>query len=168
MKWKSLLICATALMSFATVNAQVPSASASASESPSASPETSEHHGWGRHHGFGELLKQLNLTDAQKQQVKQYFSDNKPAFKTNMLNLLKAKQAVDSAIEKNPSDESTIRSLSANVGTAQTELAAQHAKFDAFLQSILTTEQKQTLTTLQQKRDARIQSQISHLSQTNS
>jgi Spy/CpxP family protein refolding chaperone len=155
-------------MSFATVNAQVPSASASASVSPSASPETGEHHGWGRHHGFGAQLKQLNLTDAQKQQVKQFFSDNKPAFKTNMLNLLKAKQAVNSAIEKNPTDESTIRSLSANVGTAQTELAAQHAKFDAFLQSILTTEQKQTLTTLQQKRDARIQSQISHLSQTNS
>ena len=155
-------------MSFATLNAQVPSASASASESPSASPEIGGHHGWGRHHGFGELLKQLNLTDAQKQQVKQFFSDNKPAFKTNMLNLLKAKQAVDAAIEKNPSDESTIRSLSANVGTAQTELSAQRAKFDAFLQSILTTEQKQTLTTLQQKRDARIQSQISHLSQTNS
>jgi Spy/CpxP family protein refolding chaperone len=155
-------------MSFATVNAQVPSASASASVSPSASPETGEHHGWGHHHGFGAQLKQLNLTDAQKQQVKQFFSDNKQAFKTNMLNLLKAKQAVNSAIEKNPSDESTIRSLSANVGTAQTELAAQHAKFDAFLQSILTTEQKQTLTTLQQKRDARIQSQISQLSQTNS
>jgi len=168
MKWKSLLICAAALMSFATLNAQVPSASASASESPSASPETGGHHGWGHHHGFGEQLKQLNLTDAQKQQVKQFFSDNKQAFKTNMLNLLKAKQAVDSAIEKNPSDESTIRSLSANVGTSQTELAAQRAKFDAFLQSILTTEQKQTLTTLQQKRDARIQSQISRLSQTNS
>ncbi len=168
MKWKSLLICAAALMGFATLNAQVPSASASASESPSATPETGGHHGWGRHHGFGELLKQLNLTDAQKQQVKQFFSDNKQAFKTNMLNLLKAKQAVDAAIEKNPSDESTIRSLSANVGTAQTELAAQRAKFDAFLQSILTTEQKQSLTTLQQKRDARIQSQITRLGQPSS
>lgn len=155
-------------MGFATLNAQVPSASASASASTSASPETGEHHGWGHHHGFGELLKQLNLTDAQKQQVKQYFSDNKPAFKTNMLNLLKAKQAVNAAIEKNPSDESTIHSLSANVGTAQTEVAAQRAKFDAFLQSILTTEQKQTLTTLQQKRDARIQSQITRMSQSNS
>ena len=152
-------------MSFATLNAQVPSASASASESPSASPETDGHHGWGRHHGFGEQLKQLNLTDAQKQQVKQFFSDNKQAFKTNMLNLLKAKQAVDAAIEKNPSDESTIRSLSANVGTAQTELSAQRAKFDAFLQSILTTEQKQTLTTLQQKRDTKIQEHITRLSQ---
>ena len=155
-------------MGFATLNAQVPSASASASASPSASPETGKHHGWGHHHGFGAVLKELNLTDAQKQQVKQFFSDNKQAFKSNMLNLLKAKQAVNSAIEKNPSDESTIRSLSANVGTAQTELSAQRAKFDAFLQSILTTEQTQTLTTLQQKRDARIQSQITHLSQSNS
>ena len=149
-------------MGFATVNAQVPSASASAS------PEFEGHHGWHHHHGFGAELKKLNLTDAQKQQVKQFFSDNKQAFRTNMVNLLKAKQAVDAAIEKNPSDESTIRSLSANVGTAHTELAAQRAKFDAFLQSILTTEQKQTLTTLQQKRDARIQSMISRFSQTNS
>jgi Spy/CpxP family protein refolding chaperone len=168
MKWKSLLVCAAALMGFAPLNAQVPSASASASASTSASPEAGEHHGWGHHHGFAELLKQLNLTDAQKQQVKQYFSDNKQAFKTNMLDLLKAKQAVNTAIEKNPSDESTVRSLSANVGTAQTELEAQHAKFAAFLQSILTTEQKQTLTTLQQKRDAKIQSQITRLGQSSS
>jgi Spy/CpxP family protein refolding chaperone len=110
-------------------------------------------------------LKQLNLTDAQKQQVKQYFSDNKQAFKSNMLNMMKAKQAVDSAIEKNPSDESTIRSLSANVASARTELSAQRAKFAAFLQSILTSEQKQTLTTLQQKRDAKIQEHITQMSQ---
>jgi Spy/CpxP family protein refolding chaperone len=164
MKWKSLIVCAVALTGFATLNAQTPSPSASGS----ASAETGEHHGWRGHHGFGFLLQQLNLTDAQKQQVKQYFSDNKQAFKTNMLNLMKAKQAVDSAIEKNPSDESTIRSLSANVASAQTELSAQHAKFAAFLQSILTSEQKQTLTTLQQKRDAKIQEHISQLSQTDS
>ena len=164
MNWKSLVVCAAALTGFATLNAQTPSASASAS----ASAETGEHHGWREHHGFGFLLKQLNLTDSQKQQVKQYFSDNKQAFKTDMLNLLKAKQAVDSAIEKNPSDESTIRSLSANVASAQTELSAQRAKFAAFLQSILTSEQKQTLTTLQQKRDAKIQEHISHLSESSS
>jgi Spy/CpxP family protein refolding chaperone len=164
MKWISLIVCATALTGFSTLSAQTPSATASAS----ASAETGEHHGWGRHHEFGFLLKQLNLTDAQKQQVKQYFSDNKQTFKTNMLNLLKAKQSVQSAIEKNPSDESTVRSLSANVASAQTELSAQHAKFDVFLQSILTPEQKQTLTTLQQKRDARMQAHIDRLSQSGS
>jgi len=82
-----------------------------------------------------------------------------------MVNLLKAKQAANSAIEKNPSDDATIRSLSANVASARTELAAQRANFDAFLPSILTSEQKQTLATLQQKRDAKMQDRINRLSQ---
>ena len=82
-----------------------------------------------------------------------------------MVNLLKAKQTVNSAIEKNPSDDATIRSFSANVASARTELAAQCAKFDVFLQSILTSEQKQTLATLQQKRDAKMQARINRLSQ---
>jgi periplasmic protein CpxP/Spy len=163
MKWLSLIVCATALTGFTTLNAQTPSASASGS----ASAETGKHHGW-HHHGFGFFLKELNLTDAQKAQVKQFFADNKQTFKANMLNLMKAKQAVDSAIEKNPSDESTVRSLSANVASAETEISAQRAKFDAFLQSILTSEQKQTLSTLQQKRDARIQEHINRLSQSGS
>jgi periplasmic protein CpxP/Spy len=163
MKSKALILCFAALAGFATLNAQDQSASSSAS--PSASAGTEKHHGSGRHHKFGYFLKQLNLTDAQKQQVKQYFSDNKQTFRSDMVNLLKAKQTVNSAIEKNPSDDATIRSLSANVASARTELAAQRAKFDVFLQSILTSEQKQTLATLQQKRDTKMQTRINRLSQ---
>jgi periplasmic protein CpxP/Spy len=163
MKWKSLVLCVAALAGFATLYAQDQSASASASASASTGAE--KHHQGGRHHRFAHFLKQLNLTDAQKQQLKQYFSDNKQTFRTDLLNLLKAKQAVNSAIEKNPSDDSTIRSLSANVASARTDLVAQRAKFDVFLQSILTSEQKQTLAGLQQKRDARVQMHINRLSQ---
>jgi Spy/CpxP family protein refolding chaperone len=60
---------------FATLYAQDQSASTPAS--PSASTGAEKQHGWGRHHRFAHFLKQLNLTDAQKQQMKQYFSDNK-------------------------------------------------------------------------------------------
>jgi Spy/CpxP family protein refolding chaperone len=161
MKWKSLILSAIALIGFNALYAQ------DAATSPSAS--TGEK--WGgshHHHHLGFFFKELNLTDAQKQQLKQYFSDNKPAFKSNMLNLLKAKQAVTTAMEKNPIDETTIRSLSANVESAHTELTVQHAKFHAFLVSILTTEQKQTLTTLEQKRDAKLQEHISHFGQSES
>jgi Spy/CpxP family protein refolding chaperone len=163
MRSKSLILCVAALAGFAAVNAQDQSASASAS--PSASAGTEQHDRWGRHHEIGYVLKQLNLTDAQKQQVKQYFSDNKQTFRTDVVNLLKAKQAVNSATEKNPSDDANIRSLSANAASARTELTAQRAKFDVFLQSILTSEQKQTLATLQQKRDAKMQAHINRLSQ---
>jgi Spy/CpxP family protein refolding chaperone len=166
MKWKSLILCLAALAGFVTLNVQAQSASASASGS--ASPRANKHHGRGRQHEFGYLLKQLNLTDAQKQQVKQYFSDNKQTFSTNLLNLLKAEQAVDSAIEKNPSDAATIRSLSANVASARTELITQRAKFDVFLQSILTLEQTQTLVALQLKHDAKMQAHMNRWSQSGS
>ena len=162
MKSKALILCVAALAGFATLNAQNQSASSAASPSASAGEK---HHGGGRHHKFGYFLKQLNLTDAQKQQVKQYFSDNKQTFRSDIVNLLKAKQTVNSAIEKNPSDDATIRSLSANVASARTELTAQRAKFDVFLPSILTSEQKQTLAALQQKRDTKMQNRINHLSQ---
>ena len=163
MRSKSLILCVAALAGFAAVNAQDQTAPVSAS--PSASAGTEQHHRWGRHHEIGYVLKQLNLTDAQKQQVKQYFSDNKQTFRTDVVNLLKAKQAVNSAIEKNPSDDANIRSLSANAASARTELVAQRAKFDVFLQSILTSEQKQTLAALQQKRDAKMQAHIDRLNQ---
>jgi periplasmic protein CpxP/Spy len=161
MKWKSLMLSLIALAGFTAAYAQEPSASASASASPSA------HKHWG-HHRFGFLIKKLNLTDAQKQQLKQYFSQNKQTFKTDMVNLLNARKALTDAMDKNPSDETTVRSLSANVESARTELTVQHAKFQAYLQSILTTDQKQTLTTLQQNRDARMQQRIQKLSQSSS
>ena len=160
MKWKSLVLSLIALAGFTATYAQEPSASPSASAEAGAG----SHKGWG-HHRFGFLLKKLDLTDTQKQQLKDYFSQNKQTFKTDMLNMMNARKSLTDAIEKNPTDESTIRSLSANVESARTELTVQHAKFLAFLQSILTSDQKNTLTTLQQKRDARMQEHIDRLSQ---
>jgi Spy/CpxP family protein refolding chaperone len=163
MKRKSLILCVAALVGFATLNAQDQSVSTTPPASNSTGAEKQQH-GWGRHHRFAHLLKQLNLTADQKQHLKQYFSDNKQTFRSNRLNLLKAKQAVDSAMEKNPSDDATIRSLSGDVASARTEVSAQRAKFAAYLQSILTSEQKQTLAALRQKRDARLQARIDRLS----
>ena len=162
MRWKSLVLSAVALIAFTGVYAQ------DATTSPSAAPSEAGKWGGFHHDHGGFLFKELNLTDAQKQQVKQYFSDNKQAFKSNMLNLLKAKQALTTAMEKNPIDETTIRSLSATAESAKTELTVQHAKFHAFLVSILTSEQKQALATLEQKRDAKLQEHISHFNQPNS
>jgi Spy/CpxP family protein refolding chaperone len=161
MKWKSLILSLIALAGFTAAYAQQPDASASASASPSA------HEHWA-HHRFGFLIKKLNLNDTQKEQLKQYFSQNKQTFKSDMVNLLNARKALNDAIAKNPSDETTIRSLSANVESARTELTVEHAKFQAYLQSILSNDQKQTLTTLQQNRDARLQEHIQKLSQSGS
>jgi Spy/CpxP family protein refolding chaperone len=166
MNSKSLILCVGALAGFGALIAQDQSASASASGS--APIATENHHGRGHHHEFGYFLTQLNLTDAQEQQVKLFFSDNQPTIRTNRLNLLRAKQAVATVMQKNPADDTTIRSLSADVASFNTELAAQRAKFEAFLQSILTSEQKQTLAALLQQHDARIQAHINLLRQSGS
>ena len=157
MKLKYLILSAVALLGFNAVYAQ----------DSGASPFAEFGHMWG-HHQKGAFFKELNLTDAQKQQLKQYFSDNKQALKNDLLKLLNAKKAENAALEKNPSDESTIRSLATNVESARTDLTIQRAKVHAYLLSILTTEQKQTLTNLEQKRDAHLQEKIDHLNQSNS
>jgi Spy/CpxP family protein refolding chaperone len=158
MKSKSLLLCILALAGFAALYGQDQSTSISASNRAE-TPET-----WNHHSVFGYYLKPLNLTDAQKQQVKLYFSDNHPAFRTDLLNVLRTEQTIAAVIEQNPSDDATIRSLSANVASFKIDLVAQRAKFVAFLQSILSPEQKQTLATLKQVKDAKMQADINLLS----
>jgi len=135
-----------------------------ADASPSATAE-GWHHKGGHHHGF---WKALNLTDAQRQQVRQFMDSNKTTTKGLMLNLLNAQKTLQDAIARNPNDEATIRSLAATVGSARTELAVQRAKLRSQIASILTSEQKQQLTQWDQKRAGRLQKRIDRLNGVNS
>jgi protein CpxP len=114
------------------------------------------------HHGF---FKQLNLTDAQKQQLKEYRSTNAADWKAKLAALLTVEKQLQNAIATNPGDEATIRSLVAQEANARADMAIQHAHMVAELQSILTPDQKQKLTELEQKREARLQKRIDHLTE---
>jgi periplasmic protein CpxP/Spy len=121
---------------------------------------------WKRHHhGF---LKQLNLTDAQKQQLKEYRSTNAADWKTKLAALLTVEKQLQNAIATNPGDEATIRSLVAQEANARADMAVQRAHMVAELQSILTPDQKQKLTELEQKREAWLQKKIDHLTEKSS
>jgi periplasmic protein CpxP/Spy len=119
-------------------------------------------HGW--HHG-GWMWKKLNLTDAQKQQIKQIRESNKPAGKAAMVTLLTAEKALQSAITQNPSDEATIRSLSAKVESARTEATVLKAHAKAEVLQILDDTQKKQLGQFEQKRQDRMQQRIDRMSQ---
>ena len=119
---------------------------------------------WKGHH-YGGFFKQLDLTDAQKQQLREYRSSNAADWKAKLTALLTAEKQLQNAIATNPSDEATIRSLVAQESNARADLAIQRAHMVAELQSILTPDQKQKLTELEQKREARLQKKIDHLTE---
>ena len=123
-----------------------------------------EAHPNGRHHGDW-VWKKLNLTDAQKQQIKQIHESNKPARKTAMVAILTAEKALQSAMSQNPNDETAIRSLSAKVESARTEATVLRARMKAQVLPILNDAQKQQLTQFEQKRQDRLQQRIDKLSQ---
>jgi Spy/CpxP family protein refolding chaperone len=159
MKLKLLMVAAVSALGISSLQAQ------SAGASPSATAEEQQHQWHQHHHGF---WKALNLTDAQRQQLHQQLQGDKSANKGLMLNLLNAEKALREAIAKNPNDETTIRSLSATVGNARTELTVQRAKIRSQIVGILTPEQKDKLAQLDQKRENRLQKRIDHLNGTNS
>jgi Spy/CpxP family protein refolding chaperone len=159
MKLKLLMVAAVSALGISSLHAQ------SANASPSATAEEQQHQRHQHHHGF---LKALNLTDAQRQQLRQQLQGDKSANKGLMLNLLNAEKALREAIAKNPNDEATIRSLSATVDNARTELTVQRAKIRSQIVAILTPEQKDKLAQLDQKRESRLQKRIDHLNGANS
>jgi protein CpxP len=158
MKLKLLMVAAVSALGISSLHAQ--SADASPSATTEEQPQSQKHH-----HGF---WKALNLTDAQRQQLHQMLQSDHSANKGLMVNLLNAQKALHDAIVKNPNDEATIRSLSATVGNAKTELTVQRAKIRSQIVGVLTPEQKEKLAQLDQKRDSRLQKRIDHLNGANS
>jgi Spy/CpxP family protein refolding chaperone len=158
MKSKLLMIAAVSALGICSLHAQ--SADASPSATTEEQPQSHKHH-----HGF---WKALNLTDAQQQQLHQTLQSDQSANKGLILNLLNAQKALHAAIVKNPNDEATIRSLSATVGNAKTELTVQRAKMRSQIVGVLTPEQKEKLAQLDQKRDSRLQKRIDRLNGANS
>jgi Spy/CpxP family protein refolding chaperone len=158
MKLKLLMVAAVSALGICSLHAQ------SADASPSATTE-GQHQWHARHHDF---WKALNLTDAQRQQLHQMLQNDKSANKSLLVNLVNAQKALHEAIAKNPNDETTIRSLSATVGTARTELTVARAKIRSQLIAILTPEQKDKLAQLDQKRENRFQKRLDRLNGTNS
>jgi Spy/CpxP family protein refolding chaperone len=158
MKLKLVMVAAVSALGICSLHAQ------SADASPSATTE-GQHQWQAHHHGF---WKALNLTDAQRQQLHQMLQNDKSGNKSLMINLVNARKALYEAIAKNPNDETTIRSLSATVGSARTELTVQRAKIRSQLVAILTPEQKEKLAQLDQKRESGFQKRLDRLNGANS
>jgi periplasmic protein CpxP/Spy len=135
-----------------------------AQDSTETSPEPQKHE-W-HHHGamFWHELKQLNLTDAQKQQVKQIMQSNHQNMRSIEKDMLTARKDVATAMFANPNDEAALRTKAAAISSAITAQIMNHAQLLSQISKILTPDQQQKLNQLQQERLTRMQQMIDRLS----
>ena len=152
MNWRNLTLPFATAITVASLQAQTPDAS------PSASPAW-KHHGM-RHHGW--IWHKLNLTDSQKQQIHTIWQNNRknPAFRTAMATMLQARQKVQADVKANQAVPSQDASA---LGAAEAQLAVLRAQQQNEIKAVLTPEQLQTWNDFQAKREGFLQKRIEKL-----
>jgi len=138
---------------------------------PATSPNPSygEDGHWRNHHAW--IWRKLNLTDKQKQDIKQYRTNNKTAFRSALASYLSARQALLAAIKSNAATQPTASELATaeakELATAEANLMALRVKQEQYVASILVGDQVTTWQNLQAERTARMQERINKLNQAN-
>lgn len=103
----------------------------------------------------GLPLGQLDLTDTQREQVRQLTRQHREQTRPFMDQLRKAQDAQRQAIETLPLDEGRIRAAAQELARAQADLAVQHARLRSEIYALLTPDQQQRLQQLRAQRQAR-------------
>jgi protein CpxP len=125
------------------------------------------HEGFGGFGGFGPggfghrpglaMLRQLDLTDQQRQQVRTIMQSHKADFQQIHQRIRAAFDAQHAAANATPADEATIRAKATEVGAAEGDLAVLMARVRAEVFQILTPDQQAKAQQLQQQRAQRMQ-----------
>jgi protein CpxP len=118
--------------------------------------------GHGRRGGFGPGrgfpgMAALELTDTQREQVRDVMQRHGGEMKATGTQLHEAHAAQRAAVETVPVNEGLVRSTSQTLATAQTEMALLRARIHGEIWSLLTPEQQQKAKELKAKREARMQ-----------
>jgi Spy/CpxP family protein refolding chaperone len=148
MKFKYFLVPMLALFTCGTLQAQT----SDATSSPTPGYD---------HHDHAWIWKKLNLTDSQKQDIKQYRATNKTAFRSALASYFSAKQGLLAAIKNNESTQSA----AATLATAEANLLVLRVKQEQYMASLLTGDQVTTWQNFQNERANRMQKRINKLSQ---
>jgi len=115
--------------------------------------------------GAGFPLMQLNLTDAQREQVREIRERNREQTQALTQRLGDAAQKQRQAIETIPVNEGLITSATQDLAQAQTEVAIQEARLNAEVWSLLTPEQQAQATKLRAERKAQMEQRRQDLQQ---
>jgi len=113
-------------------------------------------HGYGGPGGFRHMLKQLDLTSAQQDQVKAIWTKEKPTLQPLMEQMRQNHSALSALEASGPFDEAKTRALVTQNSQTMIELQVEHARIKSEIMQILTADQKAKLAQLEANRAARM------------
>jgi len=113
-------------------------------------------HGYGGPGGFRHMLKQLDLTSAQQEQVKAIWTKEKPTLQPLMQQLRQNHSAMSALEASGPFDEAKTRALATQNSQTMIELQVEHARIKSEIMQILTADQKAKLAQMEANREARM------------
>lgn len=112
------------------------------------------------HHGmFGEMLPfhAIDLTDAQRTQIKQLYENAKPTMKPSFEQLRQNHQAMIQLVTSGNFDQAKAQLLAAQSSQLMSQLAVQHASIAAQAYQLLTPEQKTQMSKVLAEREQRME-----------
>ena len=107
--------------------------------------------------GLGLPLRELQLTDAQKEQVGQIRSRHQAQIREAMTRLETARRAQQKAVEAVPADEAQITSLTQDMVQAEVDAAIQASRLNSEIWTVLTPDQQSQLKKLRADRQTRFE-----------
>ncbi len=114
-------------------------------------------HGYGGPGGdFRHMLKQLDLTSAQHDQVKAIWQKEKPTLQPLMQQMRQNRSAMKALEASGPFDEAKTRALATQNSPTMVELQVEHARIKSEIMQILTPDQKAKLAQIEANREARM------------
>jgi len=110
-------------------------------------------------------LGQLELTDAQRQQIRQLAEQHRDAMRPLVERRQTAAAAERQAMEATPLDEGRIRAAAQELAQAQADLAVEQARLRSDVFGVLTPEQQQRAEQLRAEREARLKARQDRMRQ---
>ncbi|MDA1184765.1 MAG: Spy/CpxP family protein refolding chaperone [Acidobacteria bacterium] len=105
--------------------------------------------------GAGMALGALDLTEAQREQVRQLTQQHRAQTRALAERVRAAEEAQREAMEASPFNEQQVRVAAQAFAEAQTDMAVQQARLRSDIHALLTPDQQQQLERMQAEREAR-------------
>ncbi len=102
---------------------------------------------------FQRIAQRLNLTDDQKAQIKTILRSEKDTLKPLLGQLHSARENLRAAIRASNANETTVRAAAARAAAVEADLAVERMKIYGKIAPILTDEQRQQISDVEQNAD---------------